>query len=214
MKLKGTLFIIEGSGDGCGKTTLIKQLQNHYDPEGKGDVMIFTREPGGTELAEKIRDMIFDNEMNPHTEALLFAASRSEHIFDKIIPALSEGKIVICDRYLFSSLVYQGRKLHAYSPVLNYNSFIPDYLHKATKIIYLNTPVTVLYKRINNRQDEQNRLDATDMETIMERYDEYQKVLHKVVMEQIQKISIYMLNDYNNYLEESVKIIDAVIEEL
>lgn len=213
MELKGTLFIIEGSGDGCGKTTLINQLKNHYDPEGKSDIIIFTREPGGTELAEKIRNMIFDNEMNPHTEALLFAASRSEHIFGKIIPALKEGKIVICDRYLFSSLVYQGQKLKTYLPVLQYNNFIPEEVHKVTKIIYLDTPVKVLHKRINNRNDEQNRLDATDLRTIIERYEEYKAVLHNIVMKDLSDIEIHMLNDYNNYLEESVKIIDAIIEQ-
>lgn len=211
MKLKGTLFIIEGSGDGCGKTTLIKLLQNHYDPEGKGDTMIFTREPGGTELAEKIRTMIFDNEMHPHTEALLFAASRSEHIFNKIIPALEEGKIVICDRYLISSLVYQGGKLSDYSPVLKYNSFIPEEVHEATKIIFLDTPVDVLHKRINNRIDEQNRLDAVDLETIIERYKEYHSVLIKLVVEEFPDIETYILDNCNNYLNDAIKIIDAEI---
>lgn len=213
MELKGTLFIIEGSGDGCGKTTLLNQLKNHYDPEGKNEMVIFTREPGGTELAEKIRTMIFDNDMNPHTEALLFAASRSEHIFGKIIPALKEGKIVICDRYLISSLVYQGRKLSNYSPVLKYNSFIPEEVHKVTRIIFLDTPVEVLYKRINNRTDEQNRLDATDLNTIIGRYKEYQSVLIKLIMKEFPDIKTYILNKYNNYLEDSVKIIDAVIEQ-
>ena len=77
----------------------------------KGVDVLFTREPGGTPIGEKIREIILDvnnREMAPETEALLYAASRSQHVREKIIPAVEAGKIVICDRFVDSSLAYQG----------------------------------------------------------------------------------------------------------
>ena len=77
----------------------------------KGADVIFTREPGGTQISEKIREIILDvdnSEMTGITEALLYAAARSQHVEEKIIPALEAGKIIICDRFVDSSIAYQG----------------------------------------------------------------------------------------------------------
>lgn len=106
--MKGLFITLEGP-DGSGKSTIIKLLGEHL--KEKNIEFIQTREPGGTPIGEEIRDMILDEKntnMGPETEALLYAASRGQHIHEKILPALEEGKLVLCDRFLLSSLAYQG----------------------------------------------------------------------------------------------------------
>ena len=103
------LFITMEGPDGSGKSTQIAYLKEYFDMRGIDT--IFTREPGGTPIGEKIRDIILDKangEMCDMAEALLYAASRSQHVHQLIKPALSEGKIVICDRFIDSSIAYQG----------------------------------------------------------------------------------------------------------
>ncbi|TJX68155.1 dTMP kinase [Soehngenia saccharolytica] len=106
--MKGLFITLEGP-DGSGKSTVANLLGEYF--EKLGIDCIITREPGGTQIGEKIRDIIVDNEnkaMGAETEALLFAASRAQHVHEKICPSLEEGKVVVCDRFLFSSLAYQG----------------------------------------------------------------------------------------------------------
>ena len=106
--MRGKFITIEGT-DGSGKSTQIGLLMDYLNK--KGVDVLFTREPGGTPIGEKIREIILDvnnREMAPETEALLYAASRSQHVREKIIPAVEAGKIVICDRFVDSSLAYQG----------------------------------------------------------------------------------------------------------
>ena len=106
--MRGKFITIEGT-DGSGKSTQIGLLMDYLNK--KGVDVLFTREPGGTPIGEKIREIILDvnnREMAPETEALLYAASRSQHVREKIIPAVEEGKIVVCDRFVDSSLAYQG----------------------------------------------------------------------------------------------------------
>lgn len=108
------LFITFEGPDGSGKTTQINRLRNFI--EEKGYDALLTREPGGTAISEKIREIILDKnnmEMDYMTEALLYAASRAQHVAQVIKPALEAGRSVICDRFMDSSIVYQGygRKL-------------------------------------------------------------------------------------------------------
>lgn len=105
---QGLLIALEGP-DGCGKTTQIQLLDNYF--RTKGFDVIKTREPGGTAISEKIRNIILDNnnnEMSDMCEALLYAASRAQLADEVIKPALKSGKMVICDRFVYSSMVYQG----------------------------------------------------------------------------------------------------------
>ena len=107
-KYKGFFVTFEGP-DASGKTTQLGLLEKYL--REKGVDFIMTREPGGTPISEKIRNIILDKangEMLPMTEALLYAASRAQHTGELIIPALQEGKLVISDRYLDSSIAYQG----------------------------------------------------------------------------------------------------------
>lgn len=108
MLKKGFFITLEGC-EGSGKSTQLKKLKEFLVSQGCD--FIFTREPGGTPIAEKIRTIILDGnnvEMQDETEALLYASARVQHIKEKIIPAKNSGKIVICDRYIDSSFAYQS----------------------------------------------------------------------------------------------------------
>lgn len=103
------LFITFEGGDGAGKSTQAKLLAAALEADGKH--VVLTREPGGTEIAEEIRNIVLNPQhvdLDDRTEALLFAASRAEHVAKKIRPALSAGAIVISDRFVDSSIAYQG----------------------------------------------------------------------------------------------------------
>lgn len=105
---KGFFVTIEGC-EGVGKSTLLRGLEEYLETAGRDAV--FTREPGGTEVAERIRAVILDPEnaaMTPTAELLLYAAARAQHTEEKIIPAVRDGKLVICDRYSDSTLAYQS----------------------------------------------------------------------------------------------------------
>ena len=104
---KGSFIVIEGP-DGSGKTTIALRLKEILSE--KYDI-VHTREPGGIDIAEQIRNIILDPKntaMEAKTEALLYAASRRQHLVEKVIPALKRGSIVLCERFVYSSLVYQG----------------------------------------------------------------------------------------------------------
>ncbi len=103
------LFITFEGPDGAGKTTQVKVFAQHLQEEGY-DVLV-TREPGGTTISDKIRGLILDpayTEMDDSTEALLYAASRAQHVREKVLPALAQGKVVVCDRFVDASIAYQG----------------------------------------------------------------------------------------------------------
>ncbi len=105
---KGLFLSMEGS-DGCGKTTQMNLLEAALRAEGYS--VTRSREPGGTPIAEKIRELILDPgnaEMDERAEALLYAASRAQHIKEVIRPAIERGDVMLCDRFVDSSLVYQG----------------------------------------------------------------------------------------------------------
>lgn len=107
------MFITFEGPEGCGKSTHAKKIKSYL--EGKGYKVVLTREPGGTQLGKQIRDLLLDpnSALNDRTEVYLFAADRSEHVSKIIQPALKEGKIVISDRFVDSTLAYQvgGRGL-------------------------------------------------------------------------------------------------------
>lgn len=123
---KGLFISIEGP-DGSGKSTQIKNIRRFFND--KGIDIIFTREPGGTAIGERIRHIILDracSEMDDMTEALLYAAARAQHVRQVIKPALAEGKIVICDRFVDSSIAYQGYGRKIGKPVEVINEYAVD----------------------------------------------------------------------------------------
>lgn len=104
-KLNPLLIVLEGP-EGSGKTLISGALKDTL--EKKGYEVILSREPGGVPVSEKIRNIVVNDKMHPATEAYLYLASRAEHIQEVIKPALYEGKIVILDRFVHSTLAYQG----------------------------------------------------------------------------------------------------------
>ena len=160
------MFITLEGPEGSGKTTAVeaavKKLQE------MGYEIVRTREPGGTPIAEQIRNVILDKEntkMDPRTEALLYAASRRQHLVEKVWPALKEGKIVICDRYLDSSLAYQGgaRGLGV-DNILNVNMFATENTFPDLTLLFDITPEEGLKRISANANREVNRLDLEKLE--------------------------------------------------
>lgn len=162
---KGIFITIEGP-DGSGKTTILQMLAENLVNEGYE--VVATREPGGIEIAEQIRKVILDPEntaMDPRTEALLYAAARRQHLAEKVKPALEEGKIVLCDRFVDSSLAYQGyaRGL-GIDEVYSINEFaIENMMPEMT--LYFDIAPEIGLERINkNKGREVNRLDLEKLE--------------------------------------------------
>lgn len=180
MSVEGTFITFEG-GEGAGKSTVLKAVGERLLKEGHDVVM--TREPGGIDIAEKIRQVILNpthTSMDGRTEALLYAAARRQHLVEKVIPALEEGKIVLCDRFIDSSLAYQG---HArglgMEEVLRINEFaIEGYMPHLTLFFDI-SPERGLERIDHNKGREQNRLDLEHIKFHHTVYEAYQWLLHK-----------------------------------
>jgi len=160
------MFITLEGPEGSGKTTAIEAAVNKL--KEMGYEIVRTREPGGTPISEQIRNVILDKgntAMDPRTEALLYAASRRQHLAEKVWPALKEGKIVICDRYLDSSLAYQGgaRGLGV-DEVLNINLFATENTWPDLTLLFDLPPEEGLKRISSNSNREVNRLDLEKLE--------------------------------------------------
>lgn len=156
------MFITLEGGEGSGKSTALRLIIAKLEKEGKQ--VVLTREPGGTPIAEQIRNVILDKgntAMDPRTEALLYAASRRQHIVEKILPSLKEGKIVISDRYLDSSLAYQGgaRGL-GIDTILEVNQYATEGLLPDLTLLFDLAPEVGLERIGANENREVNRLDV------------------------------------------------------
>ena len=155
------MFITFEGPDGSGKSSVIKKV--YEDLTQKGYSIILTREPGGTPISEKIRDIILDNNntnLDARTEALLYAASRRQHLVEKIRPALKEGKIVLCDRFLDSSLAYQGGGRHlGIDNVLNINLFATENTYPDITFFFDVSPEIGLTRVSKDKKRVADRLD-------------------------------------------------------
>ena len=172
------MFITFEGPDGSGKSTIIQKvydylIENNYD-------VIKTREPGGSPIAEKIRNLILDTEnteMGYRTEALLYAASRAQHVEETILPALNENKIVLCDRFLISSLAYQGvgrdlgienvRKINEFA----INGVFPDFV-----LFFDVDPITTLKRK--SSLDTADRLEKEGNNFHERVYNGYKQILN------------------------------------
>ncbi len=163
--MRGYFVSFEGP-DGAGKSTVLKEVLNQIGSELKTQYLV-TREPGGSKIAEKIRDIILDpanDKMDNKTEALLYAASRSQHVEEIIRPALKEGKVVFSDRYVDSSLAYQGagRDL-GIQEVKQINDFATDKLDPDLTF-FLDLAPEVGLKRIEKlRPGQEDRLEQENL---------------------------------------------------
>lgn len=147
----GKFIAFEGP-DGSGKTTILNNVEK-FLKENNIDCII-TREPGGTNISEKIREILLSNdnkEMSARAEALLYAASRAQHVDELIVPNLKKGILVISDRYVLSSLAYQGfgRDL-GYDEVMSINDFAINNLMPDYTFFFNVDPITVLKRKRNN----------------------------------------------------------------
>ena len=163
--MRGYFVSFEGP-DGAGKSTVLKEVLAKISPRLKPQYLV-TREPGGSKIAEKIRDIILDpanDKMDNKTEALLYAASRSQHVEEIIRPALKEGKVVFSDRYVDSSLAYQGagRDL-GIQKVKQINDFATDKLDPDLTF-FLDLDPEVGLKRIEKlRPGQEDRLEQENL---------------------------------------------------
>lgn len=162
---KGIFITIEGP-EGAGKTTIIEMLLEKLESEGYP--IMKTREPGGIEISEQIRNVILNKNntaMDGRTEALLYAAARRQHLVEKVLPAIEQGFIVLCDRFIDSSLAYQGfARGIGMDEVYSINTFaIDNRMPDAT--LYFDIDPEIGMKRINDHKGrEVNRLDLENLE--------------------------------------------------
>lgn len=167
--MKGLFITFEGA-DGCGKSTQLRFLAEYL--EGLGASVVQTREPGGCPVAERIRDILLDrsSQMDAVTEALLYAAARAAHVRQVIRPALENGRIVLCDRFIHSSLAYQGygRRLGP-ELVMQINAAAMDGC-MPDLTVFINIPPERAFMRMNEHKVH-DRLECEDMAFHQRVYD-------------------------------------------
>lgn len=207
--MKGLFITFEGN-DGSGKSSAIQAVYEELVKQGYD--VILTREPGGSKIAEKIRTIILDTDnlgMDSKTEALLYAASRREHLVKKIIPALESGKIVLSDRYIDSSLVYQGiARGIGVKEVYNLNQFaIGDYLPDLTIMLAVHPEIGM--ERIKNNRHEFDRLELEKLDFHNKVYNGYIEVAktypNRIVMINGEKAKDEVLEQTKKVVMEFIK---------
>ena len=204
--MKSYFISFEGP-DGSGKSTVLKQVVAQIGPRLKTQYLV-TREPGGSKIAEKIRQLILDpvnEEMSAKTEALLYAASRSQHMFETVIPALKAGKVVFSDRFVDSSLAYQGagRDL-GIAAVKQINDFATSKIEPDLTIFLDVKPQIGLDRIAQERAGQEDRLEQEKLIFHQKVYRGYQEVnqayLRRIVVVDANK-------PLNLVVEDCVKII-------
>ena len=178
--MAGVFITFEG-GEGSGKTTIASLVKEQLEKEGYQ--VVLTREPGGVDIAEEIRNVILDvknTNMDKKTEALLYAASRRQHLVEKVIPALNQGAIVICDRFIDSSLVYQGlaRGIDI-DEVYEMNLFATENILPERTIFFDIQPELGMQRIAMNKDREVNRLDMENMDFHYKVYQGYLQICDK-----------------------------------
>jgi dTMP kinase len=201
-------FITLEGVEGSGKSTIINFIKDSLETSGKK--VVVTREPGGIDIAEQIRSVILDRKntkMEGRTEALLYAAARRQHLVEKVIPSLNEGNIVLCDRFIDSSLAYQGyaRGL-GIKEVYSVNKFAIENL-MPDLTLYLDLDPQIGLNRIaKNKGREINRLDLEEINFHVKVQEGYEEVL-KMFPERMVRI------DANQEIEKVLADITKVLVE-
>ena len=204
--MKRPLVISIEGGEGAGKSTVLKGISDYFEKQNLD--FLVTREPGGVRISELIRHIILEKtytEMDARTEALLLAAARRQHLVEKVLPALEAGKIVIFDRFVDSSLVYQGYvRGIGIEAVYEINHFaIEGFLPDLT--LYFDVDPKIGLERIESNPDREiNKLDLEGMAFHEKVREGYLKILH-MYPERMVKI------DANQYLDA---VLSATIKEV
>lgn len=164
--MKGQFVVLDGC-DFTGKSTQIKKISDYLHT--KDIKHITTREPGGVPISEEIRQMVLQDgkKIHPKAELLLFMASRAEHLYTKIIPAINSGTWVICDRFLASTFVYQGvlRGIDKNIIIKMHKELFEDFMPDLTFILDMN-PVDILARTTKNHLRGLNDYDSQTLEEI------------------------------------------------
>ena len=171
--LNNGIFISVEGGDGSGKSTQLANIKDYL--EVRGVDALFIREPGGTSIGEKIRDILLDPanaEMCAMTEAMLYAASRAQIVSEVIKPALSEGKVVVCDRFVDSSIAYQAYGRQMGNAIWDINKYavdgsMPDYT------FFLDINPHIASSRIDSRGEGKDRMELQEDSFRMRVYNGY-----------------------------------------
>ncbi len=207
--MTGKFITFEGP-EGSGKTSVIIGVEDYFRKQGY-DVLV-TREPGGIKISEDIRNIILskeNTEMNAYTEALLFAAARSQHFTEKIVPALESGKLILCDRFIDSSLAYQGyaREL-GIDDVYNINKFaIGNHMPDVT--VFIDVPPSVGLNRVfSNSSRKVDRLDLETLEFHNKVYEGY-KILGKRFENRF--VNIDGTNPVETVIEDTIQVIKTYL---
>ena len=205
----GIFITIEGT-DGSGKSTVASLLKKYYTKHFP-DVLL-TREPGGIVISEKIREIILNpdyKQMDAKTEALLYAAARRQHLMEKIIPALQKGKLVICDRFIDSSLSYQGigRGL-GIEAIWQINTFAIETCMPACTLLLEVDYKIALQRIMSNPMREVNRLDM-EAEQFHKKVSEGYRILKERFPKRIQAVDA--TKPIEQVVSACVQIIDSYI---
>lgn len=202
------MFITFEGPDGSGKSTILNLV---YDELIKKNYNIVkTREPGGTSISEKLRDIILDKEnceLTYRTEALLYAASRAQHVEEFILPNLENGVNVISDRYVLSSLAYQGygRGL-GFEEIYKLNDFATNSLNPDLTLFFTVDPITTLKRKSGLEEADRLELERESFHTKV--YEGYMDILRRY-----QNKDNFVEIDATKSIEEVYKNCLSVIEE-
>lgn len=201
-----SLFITFEGPDGSGKSTVIEAVSKQLNVPN-----ILTREPGGIEVSEAIREIILGDyeAIDARTEALLFAASRREHLVKKVLPALNAGKIVLCDRFIDSSLAYQGYARGLGMDLIQEVNEFAIASHYPDLTLYFKVPAEIGLSRIMNNNRTANRLDKETLsfhQKVSEGYDilasKYSRIVTIDATQPLEKVIEQAIDVINKRLKE------------
>lgn len=207
------IFISFEGPEGAGKTSVLEALISELKTK-LGDDLVTTREPGGNPISEAIRSILQpeeDNGMDKRTEALLYTAARRQHLVENIKPALDQNKIVISDRYVDSSLAYQGggRGL-GIDNIWEINQFAIDGL-LPDMTIYLDVPVEIGLARVN--ENRQGKIDRLDKESISF-HQKVRETYLKLQSEFSDRIKIVdATQPFNKVIDDTRILINQILED-
>lgn len=209
----GFAYIFEGN-EGCGKTTVINNLAKKLRNSGY-DVVV-TREPGGSELAEKIRNIIMNEDSDSSVQLMLFLAARLDHYNKVILPAIHENKIVLIDRFIDSTLVYQGmlkdeavniRMIYKFNQIY-FGGLFPGCVKKC---IYLRlNDVTEGLNRIRKNRRETNKFDNQSIEIHKKIQQSYDKLYHENFNTDKVRVIVNASQDIEDVMYDVLKVMQEV----
>ena len=196
--MKGKFITFEGS-EGCGKSTQSKMLAEYLKAQGKQ--VVYLREPGATKVSEKIRNILLDKHndaMLPNCELLLYMAARAQIVGEIIIPALKQGKVVICDRFLDSTLAYQGYGLGLDLDLIKQIGKFATSCIKPDLTIFLDLAI---HKGLYHRRESKDRIESRTLAY----HRRVRKGYFELAKQEPKRIRIVKVNKYLEVTQEKIR---------